>query len=248
MRITRLSISGFRGFPGSQSFDLDADAIVIVGVNGQGKTSLFDAVLWGLTGAIPRLGADAQLVSMYSSSGEARVELDLRSSAGMTLTVTRRFDGEKQQLRLVQDGATSNGDAARVNLIAALWPEAAHTPDGQAALIAALTRSVYLQQDLVREFIEADDEQQRFSAVSELVGAGRVTELSLALERAKTAWTRASNVRAKDLDIARSWLTSAEAGCASATGSRRRGCPRRLGRVVGPDRRDIWRDQASSSA
>ncbi len=62
MRITRLSVSGFRGFPGPQSFDLDADAIVIVGVNGQGKTSLFDAVLWGLTGAIPRLGADAQLV------------------------------------------------------------------------------------------------------------------------------------------------------------------------------------------
>lgn len=210
MRIVRLSVSGFRGFPGSQSFDLDADAIVIVGVNGQGKTSLFDAVLWGLTGAIPRLGADAQLVSMYSSSGEARVELELRSSAGMTLTVTRRFDGEKQQLRLVQDGAISNEDAARVNLIAALWPEAAHTPDGQAALIAALTRSVYLQQDLVREFIEADDEQQRFSAVSELVGAGRVTDLSLALERAKTAWTRASNVKAKDLELARSRLASAE--------------------------------------
>ncbi len=66
MRLTRLSLNGFRGFPSPESFDLDADAVVVVGVNGQGKTSLFDGVLWALTGRIPRLGDDARLVSMYS--------------------------------------------------------------------------------------------------------------------------------------------------------------------------------------
>lgn len=211
MRLTGLSVSGFRGFPNPQSFDLDADAVVIVGVNGQGKTSLFDAVLWGLTGVVPRVGDDTRLVSMYSPSGESRVEVELRTLAGDVLTVARSFDGEKQQLRVVQVGSTSQGDAAGVNLTAALWPEASHTSDGPAALLAALTRSVYLQQDLVRQFIEADDEQERFRAVSELVGAGRVTELSLSLERAKVAWSRSSNVQTKDLDAARSRLASLEA-------------------------------------
>ena len=189
---------------------------MIVGVNGQGKTSLFDGVLWALTGRIPRLGDDARLVSMYSPSGEARVEVELRSSAGESLTVTRSFDGGQQQLRLAQDGETSRDEVARVKLLEALWPDAMHTPDGPAALTSALTRSVYLQQDLVREFVEADDEQQRFSAVSELVGAGRVTDLSLALERAKTAWSQA-NVRAKDPRTAQSKLESLEAQLSTLT-------------------------------
>jgi ABC-type lipoprotein export system ATPase subunit len=75
-----------------------------------------------------------------------------------------------------------------------------HTPDSGSALTSALTKSVYLQQDLVREFVDADSEQERFEAVSELVGAGRVTDLSLALERAKTAWSRATNSLTKDLE------------------------------------------------
>ena len=50
------------------------------------------------------------------------------------------------------------------------------------ALTGALTRSVYLQQDRVRDFIEADSDRERFAAFSELVGVGRVTELQAELE------------------------------------------------------------------
>ena len=45
MRLLSLEVAGFRGFAAEQIFDLDADAIVVVGSNGNGKTSLFDAVL-----------------------------------------------------------------------------------------------------------------------------------------------------------------------------------------------------------
>ena len=138
MRLTHLSLSGFRGFPTEQSFDLDADAVVVLGVNGQGKTSLFDGVLWGLTGNIPRLGEDDRLVSMYSPSGGARVEVELRSSSGSPLTVTRSFDGERQQLRLEHAGEAIRDDAARVRLMEILWPEGTFTPDGLAALTLSL--------------------------------------------------------------------------------------------------------------
>ena len=57
MRLVSLKVAGFRGFAHPQTFGLDADAIVIVGANGQGKTSFFDAILWALCGRVPRLGA-----------------------------------------------------------------------------------------------------------------------------------------------------------------------------------------------
>ncbi len=78
MRILGLEVSGFRGFAAPQTFDLDADAIVVVGANGNGKTSLFDAILWGIAGQVPRLGtADQSLVSRFTETGEARVTVRL---------------------------------------------------------------------------------------------------------------------------------------------------------------------------
>jgi DNA repair exonuclease SbcCD ATPase subunit len=56
MRLLSLKLSGFRGFAEPQTFNFDGDAVIVVGANGQGKTSLFDGVLWALCGRIPRLG------------------------------------------------------------------------------------------------------------------------------------------------------------------------------------------------
>jgi len=80
-----------------------------------------------------------------------------------------------------------------------------------------LTRGVYLQQDLVRQFVEAESDQERFAAVSELVGAGRVTELQAALERAKKAWSTATNQRQDELRPLRERLTVLEARLAELT-------------------------------
>lgn len=208
MRVQQLKLQGFRGFAGDHSIDLDADAVVVVGPNGQGKTSLFDGILWALTGRIPRLGEDDEVVSVYSGSGQARVELVIGDSSGARVDVIRSHDGERQQLAVKADGTSAQGEGATAELLSVLWPEALHASDGLAALTSALTRSVYLQQDLVREFIEADTEQDRFAAVSELFGAGRVTELAVALEKAKTAWSRATNVQADELRAAERELSS----------------------------------------
>jgi DNA repair exonuclease SbcCD ATPase subunit len=209
MRLTGLEVHGFRAFAGIQRLDLDADAIIVVGPNGQGKTSLFDSVLWALTGSVPRLGEGrGNIVSMYSSSGEARVSLELRSSGGETFHVVRRFDGQEQHIQLEVQNQVLVGDEARVRLVKEMWPEALATSDSVAALTAAITRSVYLQQDLVRQFIEADTERERFGAVSELVGAGRVTDFQQQLDRAKTAWSRATNARAREGEVIRQRLAA----------------------------------------
>jgi len=212
MRIRSLGISGFRGFSGSEHFDLDAEAVIVVGANGQGKTSLFDAVLWAIAGRVPRLRSeDDHLLSLFSSSGEARVSLSLRGDDGDDLVITRRFDGEQQHLLLEHHGQSRLGTTAASGILEALWPSSVATQDPVTALTSAFTRSVYLQQDLVREFIETDDEQRRFSVVSELCGAGRVVELQHQLERSRNAWSRTSGSMQPESDELREQLGALEA-------------------------------------
>ncbi len=201
MKIKSIELNGFRAFARAQSIDLDADAVIIVGANGQGKTSIFDGILWARTGDVARFDRSG-LISKYSTSGQAHVAIELRGSSDETYRLRRSLDAGKERLRLEVDGHVVRDDAARARLMEAMWPEALLTADSSAALTGAITRSVYLQQDLVREFIEADSPQERFDAVSELIGVGRVTELQHELERAKTAWTRATNEQAKDIEIA----------------------------------------------
>ena len=175
MRLLSLELSGFRGFATKQTFDLDADAVIVVGANGNGKTSLFDAVLWGITGRIPRLGTDDSLLACrFSETGQTRVVLRLgRADAASHLTVTRVFDATGTRVSVETPQGVLRGPEAEGRLIHHIWKEAATAAIPAEALAVALTRSVYLQQDLVRDFIDSATAQERFSAVSELVGAGR---------------------------------------------------------------------------
>jgi DNA repair protein SbcC/Rad50 len=204
MRLMALSINGFRGFSTAQEFDLEGDAVILVGANGSGKTSFFDALLWGLAGKVPRLGDDGKaVVSQYSTSGEARVELALTTSDGSTLKVVRRFDGAMNLSVEVDDEPLLRGPSAQARLLEELWPDARLASDPWEALSRALTRGVYLQQDLLREFIEADGDQGRFTVIGEIVGAGRVGELQRQLESGKASWTRATNALASEVEPVR---------------------------------------------
>ena len=201
MRIKSLTISGFRGFSQSVTLDLDADAVIIYGANGCGKTSMFDAILWALTGSVERLnGAPKDIVSEYSLSGEARVELEIDRD-NSTMRVVRRFDG-KDHLTVedsANQGELSSGPKAAAALIDLLWPDAKAAAEPADALSRSLTRAMYLQQDVVRQFVETDKGEDRFNVVSELVGVGRVTELQGQMETSRKAWSTATNALQREL-------------------------------------------------
>lgn len=212
MRLHSVELDGFRGFASNQALDLDADAIVVVGANGNGKTSLFDALLWALAGRLPRIVAsDDLLVSRFSETGTARVALTLAESDGSLITITRSFDGQQTKVTIETAAGRFRGPEAEGLIIRKLWADAAMATVPSEALATVMTRSVYLQQDLVREFIDSTNDQQRFAAVSELVGAGRVTELQVELEREKVAWSRATNSRMTELQSERSRLAGKKA-------------------------------------
>src|SRR5438034_10524964 len=169
MRLTELQVAGFRAFGREQSFDLDADVVIVNGANGQGKTSLFDSVLWGLSGLVPRISPDNQaLLSKFSDTGQIEVTIKLLDSRGVRFLVGRSFDGERQRLRSDSHEEVSRDSDAEAKLQKMLWPSAKMSADPKRAVAEALTRTVYLQQDVLREFLTRDDEKSRFSCVADL--------------------------------------------------------------------------------
>jgi exonuclease SbcC len=199
MRIKHLRINGFRGFACECQFDLSSDATVIVGANGLGKTSLFDAILWGLSGSLPRVGNDNRIVSLYSENGQARVNIILSDDFGNEVDLTRSTDGETQTVVLRSGQSEYKGSSATSRLFEKLWPEALTAKAPSEAFASAICRSVYLQQDRLREFVESNDEQERFNVFCELVGTGRLTELQASLESESKSWTTASNKLSKEV-------------------------------------------------
>ena len=139
MRLRSITLSGFRGFARTETIDLDADAVIVSGANGRGKTSMFDAILWALTGGVQRLHAGASdVVSRYSPSGEARVELELDND-GVPVTIVRRSDGQSH-LSVATSEETLRGTTAENALIDLLWPEARAAAEPSDALTRSLTR------------------------------------------------------------------------------------------------------------
>ena len=199
MRLSSVDISGFRAFGGSARFDLKGDIVLVVGVNGQGKTSLFDAVHWAITGQIARLRHPSSVVSLYSASGEARVEVAIDSTDGPDVLVTRRSDGEKDNLLVRVGGDTFLDRDAEYELLRLLWPDSLVAGEPREALRSALERGVYLQQDLLTDFLTAHTDQDRFSSISELIGVGRITEFQSELERSRRAWSRVTNEQSANM-------------------------------------------------
>jgi DNA repair exonuclease SbcCD ATPase subunit len=64
---------------------MNADVILLHGPNGSGKTSLFDSILWALTGTIERNQIGSDVVSKYAEFGEARVVVSFGRADGETL-------------------------------------------------------------------------------------------------------------------------------------------------------------------
>ena len=189
MRLRSATIEGFRGFTKKLVVDLDANVILLQGPNGVGKTSLLDAILWVLTGRIDRFGEKGNPISLYAREGIARVELTL-GDGDSDIIVTRASDGRRNTIRVRAHGEEHEGPIAESRLSECLLPQLRERTEDTAAISNVLTRGVYLQQDLVRQFIDSDTPAERFKLISEVIGAGAVLELQSALEKSRLQWAR----------------------------------------------------------
>jgi hypothetical protein len=104
--------------------------------------------------------------------------------------VTRASDGDRNTIRLRADGEDHEGPVAERRLSECLLPQIRERTGATNTVSNILTRGVYLQQDLVRQFIETDTSAERFQLISEVIGAGAVLELQSALEKSRLQWAR----------------------------------------------------------
>ena len=228
MRLLRMNVAGFRGFADPVEFNLDADVVLVSGPNGTGKTSFFDAILWGLTGAVERIGSNSDLVNRFGDFGDARVELVLQENDGRELTVVRRFSSGtqpatdaaertgrggsasvgssngKETLTVAYGDSPSKSGTAAQSLLSSKLCRGSDDSDGSSgSLSRSLTRSVYLEQDRVNAFVQTDDPKERFEVISELMGAAVLGELNRQLDSSRRAWTKKTNDYKHKIDAMR---------------------------------------------
>lgn len=107
MKIRSLKICGFRGFSDETIFHFnDAKVILLYGPNGHGKTSVFDAIEWGLSGEIHRFDQATDerkrtrfIRNMHANPlKETYVEIDLIASNGLIFKVKRTCTARPQDM------------------------------------------------------------------------------------------------------------------------------------------------------
>jgi exonuclease SbcC len=153
-RITRISAEGFRGINERLDLTLEGQSTIISGPNGSGKTTILQAIEWGLYGWIPHMrGAEFDLedaiVNQFNPEETAWVELTL-SSPTSTLKVRRT----RKRRATSRRGSTLTLEIDGENL---------RDEEAQARLAEILGLSedefyagVYLHQEALNEFIVGD--------------------------------------------------------------------------------------------
>jgi DNA repair exonuclease SbcCD ATPase subunit len=188
VRLIDIRIEGFRGFAEPVEIDLDADAVIVRGDNGTGKTSLIDALLWLFTGSLPHLAERQRgvpnpedvVVNRYNSSGDARVMLTVAvDHERRAFTRTGRQD-ETQLIAARSNGETASGSRA-AELLATSFEF-----DTLEELQRAVATWGVLRQDALRAALDVTG-GALYERLSGLIGLKEVSRFVEACERSAEA-------------------------------------------------------------
>ncbi len=207
MRLEKLTISGFRGFHEEREVSLSANVVILQGPNGSGKTSLIDAIQWLLLGDVARfqdgvLKKGEDYISNRYASGPPFVAADLSGPQG-PVRVSRRGLGEAMQVQVdAADDLRLVGDQAQRWLDDAMGAQASELDSTE------LLRRHLLQQDDMREFLQADT-NERYEFVASLTGMEHLTALDNQLTSELKAARKASRELEDKVEAAETALSAA---------------------------------------
>lgn len=225
MKLKFVEVAGFRGFRARTRFAFPSGFVVISGRNGSGKSTVFDAVDFALTGTINKFavteakggGLDEHIWWVGEGTPESQhVSVGVVDDHGNEFIVTRSrrggLDRPPQEIaRLLWQGEAPPG-----------WPE-------------VLMRTTLIRDETIAALSLDLPEQARFAAVRTAIGAlagpdyskrisaivqaatsaraaqkGRLAESQEALGRALSALTEARSIASREVDVSEAEAIVAE--------------------------------------
>jgi len=165
MQLKKIRITGFRGFNGTQEFDLSSPVIILFGENGAGKSSFLNAIEWCLFGEeiVGKATGIRERVNWEIKnrhSKECIVELHITQNDKKYI-VKRILKGKSKHILSIEspDGDTLSGDEAYEKL-----SELLHN-----ITFKDFMSSVYQHQEVIR-FILTQEPRDRNEAIDRLLG------------------------------------------------------------------------------
>lgn len=199
MKISRIVARGFRGFTLERSFDCDADVVLVIGPNGTGKTSFFDAVTWALFGEIRRLRGsrdavrDGYIESKFDDAPATSVDLYLTGAQGGAL-VTRSAAGVRVITELEEVLESKSAQSWIDNVVLANR----RSSEGAEQMFL---RTTLLGQEEMASFLRTNSPRERFDSLSSLLGVDGVREFYAYVGR--LAKSMSEQVRTAEVELSR---------------------------------------------
>ncbi|NEZ42590.1 AAA family ATPase [Paenibacillus alvei] len=187
MRLSRLIINNFRVFPGEYIFDFSKKQLILVGgQNGHGKSSLFDAIQWCLTGEIRRYRGSSEYQNFnYLINEHALVKGTGRVSASVEvwlemdnfihkITRTLQRSPSTQTTKIKVNGTNYGVKEGTTKICEILFrggdEEQPTSIDKTKHLPSYFSTTQILSQDQLHEFILASNPQERFTLMEKVLG------------------------------------------------------------------------------
>lgn len=169
-------IENFRGIGKKIRLNLDADVIVIYGPNGTGKTSIFDAIEWTVTGQVERLEKPIKdvdikvkdvLVNLFHKDRPTEVNIELNIN-GETKNVKRNLLSlELGKSQVVIDNKKVQ-DKTAIAVVTGNESLKSQKTDVR-RLRDCFSASHILKQDVIKKFITAEP-KRRYDSLSYIFG------------------------------------------------------------------------------
>ncbi|MFD2114961.1 AAA family ATPase [Paenibacillus yanchengensis] len=183
MFIQKIILNNFRIFRGKHEFDFsNKKVIVIEGPNGHGKSTIFDAINWVISGKISRYvgssehlqfnfiinndalnkGMDEASVEIhFNSREEVCIKRSIKNTGSQKLVVNGRRigirEGQKEIVRLLVNENITND----VNLLESI------------DLISFIESTLILSQENLEEFVRGNKPTERYSRLEQILGLTR---------------------------------------------------------------------------
>ncbi|MEE6132822.1 SMC family ATPase [Priestia sp. GS2] len=183
MFIGKIILNNFRIFRGIHEFDFSNKKVIVVeGPNGHGKSTIFDAINWVISGRISRyVGSSEHQQFNYiinndayiSSVTEASVEIYFNSEKELTIKRIVKRNGSTKLFINGQQLGLREGQKKIVQLLVNEKIVNDHNLLDSIDLLSFIESTLILSQENLEEFVRGNKPTERYSKLEQILGLSR---------------------------------------------------------------------------